>query len=162
MTVSADEFKQALQQWTSGITVVTTKSERFGILGMTATSFSSVSVDPPQILVCINDSAVTIEGIRESRHFAVNILNINQQLISNQFASGDNPQQRFDSVTWCEGVSGTPILDDTLASIECTVGQLIQSGTHWVVIGDVQNVTCRSGEPLLYFKGAYRELLNSD
>jgi flavin reductase (DIM6/NTAB) family NADH-FMN oxidoreductase RutF len=158
--VSADEFKQALQQWASGITIVTTRSSRFGILGMTATSFSSVSMQPPQILVCINDSAVTIEGIKESQHFAVNILNSGQQLVSNQFASGDNPQQRFESVTWCDGVSGTPVLDDTLASIECSVAQLIQSGTHWVVIGDVLNVTYRSGEPLLYFKGAYRELLN--
>jgi flavin reductase (DIM6/NTAB) family NADH-FMN oxidoreductase RutF len=162
MAVSADDFKQALQKWASGITIVTTKSSRFGILGMTATSFSSVSMDPPQILVCINDSAVTIEGIKESRHFAVNILNTNQQLISNQFASGDNPQQRFESVTWREGASGTPILDDTLASLECTVEQLIQSGTHWVVIGKVQNVTCRPGDPLMYFKGAYRALLNND
>ena len=162
MAVNADEFKQALQKWPSGITVVTTKSSRFGILGMTATSFTSVSVEPPQILVCINDSAVTIEGIRESKSFAVNILNSDQQLISNQFASGDNPQQRFESVTWCDGSSGTPILDDTLASIECTVGQFIKSGTHWVVIGEVQNVTCRQGEPLLYFKGAYREILNKD
>lgn len=159
MAVDADEFKQALQNWASGITVVTTKSTRFGILGMTATAFSSVSVDPPQILVCINDTAITIEGIRESKHFAVNVLNAGQQLISNQFASGDNPQQRFESVTWQEGASGTPILDDTLASIECTVDQIIKSGTHWIVIGEVQNTICRAGEPLLYYKGAYREIL---
>lgn len=79
MTVSVDEFKKSLQLWASGITVVTTSSDKYGIQGMTVTAFSSVSVNPPQILVCINNSADTGEGIQESHSFAVNILSSNQE-----------------------------------------------------------------------------------
>jgi len=68
MTVSVDDFKKALQLWASGVTVVTTRSEKFGVQGMTVTAFTSVSVEPPQILVCINDSADTGVGIHENRY----------------------------------------------------------------------------------------------
>lgn len=158
MTISQDEFKQGLQLWASGVTVITTNSEGFGIQGMTATSFSSVSLDPPQILVCINESAITIEGIKESGCFAVNILNSEQQQVSNQFAGGGSHEDRFASVSWREGVSGCPVLEESLATIECKAVQQVLAGTHWVVIGEVENIICRSGSPLLYFHSAYQGL----
>lgn len=158
MTVNADEFKTALQLWASGVTVVTTKSEHLGILGMTATSFSSVSLDPPQILVCIADTAETGEGIQESRYFAVNILSSVQESVSNQFAGGASMEDRFSAVSWKKGVSGSPVLNDSLVSIECKVMQQVRAGTHWIIIGEVQNKICRSGDPLLYFKSGYRKI----
>ena len=161
MTVSVDDFKKALQLWASGVTVVTTRSEKFGVQGMTATAFTSVSVDPPQILVCINDAADTGTGIFESQCFAVNILTADQQDLSNQFAGGSSQQQRFENTDWQAGVTGAPILNNSLMSLECKVVDKVRAGTHWIIIGEVQDSVCRSGEPLLYYCGAYRQLADN-
>ena len=158
MTVSIDDFKKALQLWASGVTVVTTHSEQFGLQGMTATAFSSVSVDPPQILVCINDAADTGSGIQESGYFAVNILKSDQQEISNQFAGGASQEQRFDNTSCTPGITGAPILTNSLMSLDCKVVEKVRAGTHWIIIAEVQDSICRSGEPLLYYCGAYRKL----
>ena len=160
MTVSVDDFKKALQLWASGVTVVTTSSEKFGAQGMTVTAFTSVSVNPPQVLVCINDSAESGAGIEESQSFAVNILNADQQDLSNQFAGGTSQQQRFENTDWKAGVTGAPILNNTLMSLDCKVVEKVLAGTHWIIIGEVQDCVCRSGEPLLYYRGAYRQLGN--
>ena len=158
MTVSADDFKKALQLWASGVTVVTTSSEKFGVQGMTVSAFSSVSVNPPLVLVCINNAADTGEGIKESQCFAVNVLTSDQQDISNQFAGGSNQQLRFENTDWKAGVTGAPILNESLMSLDCKVVEKVLAGTHWIIIGAVQECVCRSGEPLLYFCGAYRQL----
>lgn len=161
MTVNIDNFKQALRLWASGVTVVTSKTAAFGVQGMTATSFSSVSAEPAHILVCLNESADTAQGIQEGGTFAVNILNSHQQAVSNQFAGGSSQQQRFDNVSWNEGITGVPVLDDSLASIECKLVQQVLAGTHWIMIGEVENVICRSGSPLLYYNSAYQSLADS-
>lgn len=158
MAASADDFKKAMQLWASGVTVVTTQSEKLGIQGMTVTAFSSVSVDPPQILVCINESADTGAGIQESECFAVNVLNSTQQDISNQFAGGRSQQQRFENTPWTAGANGAPILSDSIMSLECKVVEKVRAGTHWIIIGEVLDCAQRPGEPLLYYKGAYRQL----
>ncbi len=158
MTVSVDEFKQALQCWASGVTIVTTQSNNEGPKGMTVTAFSSVSVDPPQILVCLNESADTRDGIGESDSFAVNVLCGDQQSVSNQFAGGGSQEERFAACDWETGATGSPMLKNSLASIDCKVVEQVQAGTHWIIIGEVQQVVCREGEPLLYYKSAYRSL----
>jgi len=158
MAVSADDFKQALQMWASGVTVVTTYSGKLGVQGMTVTAFSSVSIDPPQILVCINDSADTGAGIQESGCFAVNVLNADQQDVSNQFAGGSSQQQRFENTSWIAGTTGAPLLNDSIMSLDCKVVDKFRSGTHWIIIGEVQDAVCRSGQPLLYYRGTYRQL----
>jgi flavin reductase (DIM6/NTAB) family NADH-FMN oxidoreductase RutF len=160
MTVGVDNFKKAMQLWGSGVTVVTTNSEKFGMQGMTVTAFSSVSVNPPQVLVCINESADTGEGIQESQCFAVNVLSSTQQDISNQFAGGSSQQQRFENTPWTAGITGAPILNDSLMSLECKVIEKIHAGTHWIIIGEVQDSVCREGEPLLYYRGAYQQLMS--
>jgi len=158
MSVDASQFKNALKLWASGVTVVTAQSEQQGPKGMTATSFSSVSVDPPQILVCLNQSTDTGALVLDQQQFAVNILGDEQQDVSNQFAGGGSQEQRFAGVAWEAGENGAPLLSEALASLECKVVQQVQAGTHWIVIGEVQKVVCRSGEPLLYYNGAYRQL----
>lgn len=158
MSVDASEFKNALKLWASGVTVVTAQSEEHGLKGMTATSFSSVSVDPPQILVCLNQVTDTGAVVLEEQQFAVNILTKEQQAVSNQFAGGMSQEERFAQVNWERGENGAPVLSEALVSLECKLVQQVQAGTHWIVIGEVQRVVCRSGEPLLYYHGAYREL----
>ncbi len=158
MSVSADEFKQALQLWASGITVVTTYSDTFGLQGMTVTAFSSVSVDPPQILVCLNERADTGEGIQTSGYFAVNVLSQDQQDVSNQFAGGCSQQERFANTPWQPGIHGVPVLTDSLMSLECKLVDKTLAGTHWIMIGEVQNSLCRTGQPILYYRGGYKRL----
>ncbi len=158
MTVSVDDFKKALRLWASGVTVVTTSSEKYGVQGMTVTAFSSVSVNPPQILVCINDSADTGVGIHESQYFAVNVLTTDQQQLSNQFAGGSSQHQRFENTDWKAGITGAPILNNSLMSLDCKVVEKVRAGTHWIIIGEVQECVCREGEPLLYYRGAYWQL----
>ncbi|MGJ0489543.1 flavin reductase family protein [Methylobacter sp.] len=158
MPVSVDDFKKALQLWASGVTVVTTQSKKFGVQGMTVTAFSSVSVSPPQVLVCINDSADTGAGIEESRCFAVNVLSSEQQDVSNQFAGGSSQQQRFENTTWEPGITGAPILTDSIMSLDCKVVEKVRAGTHWIIIGEVQDTIRRPGDPLLYYCGNYRQL----
>lgn len=158
MPVNDQEFKNALKLWASGVTVVTAQTESLGLKGMTATSFSSVSMDPPQILVCINKSADTGDAVLDGKSFAINILKADQQEVSNQFAGGASQEERFANVNWHEGETGSPIFDDALASIECKVVDQVLAGTHWVVIGEVQAVSCHSGEPLMYFNSGYKEL----
>jgi len=158
MAVNADDFKNALQLWASGVTVVTTHSEKYGAQGMTVTAFSSVSVNPPQILVCLNGSADTGEGIAESECFAVNVLSAEQQDLSGQFAGGSSQEQRFASTDWQHGITGAPILTASLMSLDCKVVDKVRAGTHWIVIGEVQEAICREGTPLLYYRGGYRFL----
>lgn len=159
MSVNEHNFKNALKLWASGVTVVTSKTKKHGLKGMTATSFSSVSLEPPQILVCINKSADSGEAILDDKSFAVNILKSDQQEISNQFAGGASQEERFANIAWHEGETGSPIFDDALVSIECTVVQTVLAGTHWVIIGEVQKCVCHEGVPLLYYNSDYRELL---
>lgn len=158
MSVDASQFKNALKLWASGVTVVTAQSENQGLKGMTATSFSSVSAEPPQILVCLNRATDTGAVVMERKRFAVNILSSEQQDVSNRFAGGGSQEERFASTGWEAGDNGAPLLTEALASLECDVVQMVEAGTHWIVIGEVQRVVCRSGEPVLYYNGAYRQL----
>lgn len=158
MAVNPEEFKKALQYWTSGIAIVTSKSDELGLRGMTVTAFSSVSVEPPLILVCINQSADTGENIEQNQQFAVNILQENQQADSNNFSGGSSQEDRFANARWHEGLTGMPILDESIMSLECRVIEKVRAGTHWIVIGEVAHASTRSGEPLLYFRSNYRNL----
>ncbi|MEI8572761.1 flavin reductase [Methylomonas sp. LW13] len=162
MSVEAKEFKNALKLWASGVTVVTTQGRDNQPRGMTATAFSSVSVEPPQILVCLNQATDTGAALLESRRFAVNILNSAQEDVSNQFAGSTTQEQRFASIAWQAGENGAPILNEALAVLECRVVQQVQAGSHWVIIGEVDSVVCREGEPLLYYHSAYRTVAAQD
>ena len=159
MSVEAAQFKNALRLWASGVTVVTAYSAAEGAKGMTATSFCSVSMEPAQVLVCLNQSTDTGAVVLESGKFAVNVLTASQQAESNQFAGGATQQQRFEATRWELSEFGVPVLADALVTLECQLVQQVTAGTHWVMIGEIMNVICRSGEPLLYFDGSYRELL---
>lgn len=157
MSVEASQFKSGLKLWASGVSVVTTNLQSQN-KGMTVTAFSSVSLEPPQILVCLNQNSDTGSAIMESRHFAVNILSAKQENVSNLFAGATSHEQRFASVPWQAGNTGAPVLTEALASLECKVVQQIQAGSHWIVIGEVENVICRDGSPLMYYHGGYRQL----
>lgn len=156
MPVTPDEFKQALGRFASGVTVVTTAdNDKLG--GLTVSAFSSLSLDPPYILVCIDKRSSANALIQSSRVFAVNILAKDQADLSNHFAS--RREDKFAGVAYHMGRLGVPILENTLAALECALVQVVDGGDHYIYIGQVEHSSVAEGkEPLLYYRGQYRSL----
>ena len=155
MSVDPVEFRQALSRFASGVTIVTV-AVADELHGMTASSFASVSLDPPRVLVCLDKSSRTRSLLDSSNGFAVNVLSAEQEDISRAFAnSGPKP---FDSLSHKQGQSGAPLLDGALAWIECTTNEIVDGGDHDVVIGDVTSCSSADGAPLIYFSRDYRAL----
>jgi flavin reductase (DIM6/NTAB) family NADH-FMN oxidoreductase RutF len=150
-------FRDALGWFATGVTIITARGKAGEPLGFTASSFSSVSLDPPLVLFSLNRRANSIDGFAESGHFAVNVLARHQQALSTRFASalGD----RWDGVEWEDGVTGCPILKDALAVFDCATHAIHDGGDHAIFVGRVLALRVeRHGEPLLYCRGAYRAL----
>ena len=155
--VDPDLFKQGLRRWASGVTVVTARAgeERHG---MTVSAFSSVSADPPMVLVCANRESRTHAIIAAGGRFNVNILAQDQRRLSDHFASSRGEGSRFDGVAWRDGDSGVPVLEGVAASLECLVVHSHTHGSHTVYIGQVEAARVSDVPPLLYFDGGYRAL----
>jgi len=153
----ARTLRDALGCFATGVTVVTARTADGRPLGLTANSFTSVSLDPPLLLVCIANSAGSAEALRDAGHFAVNVLQIGQQPVSNLFAS--RTEDRFGGTGWSEGESGAPVLHGSLSSFECRRHAVHEGGDHFILVGEV---VCARFEPrrdpLLYFRGKYRRL----
>lgn len=158
MPIDQEAFKNALRGWASGVTVVTSRSGS-RVHGMTVSAFSSVSADPPLVLICANRDSQTHAVIEEGGVFAVNILAEHQQEVSNLFASSKHEDSRLDRVRWVDGNTGAPLIDEALASLECKVASAHHEGSHTIYIGQVEAVHTRDATPLLYYQGGYRSLL---
>ena len=156
MPVSKDEFRAALSRFVSGVTVVTTMSDDNRPAGITVSAFSSVSLEPPLILACIDKRASLHNHLTEGKHFAVNILADHQQGISRLFASKD--ENRFQGARYRCGSNGAPLLDDALAYIECRVVHAYPGGDHTIIVGEVEATSVAEHKPLAYFRGDYGKL----
>lgn len=153
----ARTLRDALGCFATGVTVVTARTADGVPLGLTANSFTSVSLDPPLLLVCIANSAGSAEALREAEHFAVNVLQIGQQPVSNLFAS--RSEDRFGGTGWSGGESGAPVLDGSLGSFECKRHAVHEGGDHFILVGEVVRARFEPRrDPLLYFRGKYRRL----
>ena len=157
MPIDTTAFREVLRNWASGVTVVTTRSGD-KMHGMTVSAFSSVSADPPLVLVCANQSSTTHEVIQQGGLFTVNILASHQADISNLFASPIDEDLRLDSVSWSEGATGAPLIDGAVACLECEVHNAHREGSHTIYIGRVEAVHTNDADPLLYYAGGYRAL----
>lgn len=157
MPIDPDAFRDALRGWATGVTVVTSRSGD-KLHGMTVSAFSSVSADPPLVLVCANRSSTTHGIIEEGGVFVVNILAAHQQGVSNLFASSKYEDSRLERVSWTEGATGAPLIDEALASLECKVASSHREGSHTIYVGRVEAVRTTEAKPLLYYQGGYRSL----
>jgi flavin reductase (DIM6/NTAB) family NADH-FMN oxidoreductase RutF len=157
MPVDKDEFRRALGHFASGVTVVTVMREGHQPGGITVSAFSSVSLEPPLILVCIDKRASIHDSLKEGRFFAVNILGEDQEVVSRRFASREE-EDRFHRTGYKEGVTGAPLLNGALAHIECRVVHEYQGGDHTIVVGEVEATRVIEGKPLGYFRGGYVQL----
>jgi flavin reductase (DIM6/NTAB) family NADH-FMN oxidoreductase RutF len=155
MAVTGDEFRAALAHWASGVAIVTSAAgDR--IHGMTVSAFSSVSLDPPLVLVCADKTSNTLGVIEAGGVFAANILSAGQQGLSDLFASKRDEERRFDGLAWRRGVTGAPILPGALAVLDCRVVAAHDAGDHVIYVGRVEGAEVMDGEPLLYYAGGYR------
>ena len=125
--------------------------------GLTVSSFTSVSIHPPLILICIDQACTTLTHFRENPFFAINVLSDQQRDLSVNFAL--KTDARFDGIEWFPGMNGAPLLHDCLAHLECSVERMVEAGDHVIFIGGVLDVKAFPGEPLLYFNRSYRGLL---
>jgi flavin reductase (DIM6/NTAB) family NADH-FMN oxidoreductase RutF len=158
--ITSAEFRQAVGQFATGVTVVTVEREPGLVHGMTASSFTSVSLDPLLVLVCIDQNARMLALVNEKKRFGVSVLRENQQAISEFFAQPEQSEGRESDLGvrfgWAK--DGIPILEDTLARLACTVVSSHVCGDHTVFIGKVESVEVNEGEPLLHFRGKYRKI----
>lgn len=124
--------------------------------GLTINSFSSVSLDPPLVLFCLDRSSQALGSFQAASSFVINLLDQSQRELSQRFAAraGD----RFAGQEWRRGISGAPVLPNSLAVIECVRHTVLDGGDHVIFLGEAISVEARDGDPLLYFAGRYRQL----
>jgi flavin reductase (DIM6/NTAB) family NADH-FMN oxidoreductase RutF len=155
MPIDDARFRQAMGYFASGVTVVTTA---FGneLYGMTVSSFASLSLNPPLVLICIDKGVPTHDVIKDASCFVVNILEERQEHLSRRFATTTN--DKFKGVAWHSGNLGLPVLANTLAAIECRLHTALDGGDHTIFIGEVVDAEVHEGSPLLYYRRGYHEL----
>jgi len=146
-------FRNALGRFVTGVTVITTRTAEGRLEGLTANSFSAVSLDPPLVLWSLRQSSTLMTTFQEAGHFAVNVLGAWQAALSDHFAK--RAPDKFQNVVHAPGLGGCPLLFGALATFECVKDATITSGDHVVFFGRVEHATYREGEPLIFSAGRY-------
>jgi flavin reductase (DIM6/NTAB) family NADH-FMN oxidoreductase RutF len=155
MPVDDAQFKLAMSHFASGVTVVTTELEGKPY-GMTVAAFSSLSLNPPLVLVCIEKSVKTHDAIVQAKKFGVCILGQGQVDLSNRFAS--RIEDKFAGVDIRRGELGVPIVAGAITAIECRLADQLPGGDHTIFVGEVVDIRTGEGAPLVYFRSGYREI----
>ncbi len=154
--IPADEFRRALGHFASGVTAVTTLDGDGRPTGLTASAFTSVSLDPPLVLVCVDHKSQSYPSLLERRRFAVNVLGLDQEAVSKRFAS--TRLDKFEGVPHRMSELGVPLIDGALAQLECVTVSTHVEGDHTIFVGLVERAHVGGGEPLIYYRGRYDRL----
>lgn len=150
-------LRDALGCFATGVTVVTCLNAHGEPAGITVNSFTSVSLDPPLLLVCLHKQAASAAALIEASHFAINVLQTGQQPASITFST--RVEDRFGTMAWSCGEAGAPILKDSLGVFECERFAVYDGGDHHILVGQVIKASFDTSlDPLLYFRGRYRRL----
>ncbi len=159
-TPSTSDFRYALGQFATGVTVVTAERAPGQVHGMTANSFTSVSLSPLLILICVAHQAQLLPLIRKQKRFGVSILREDQRALSEYFAQTvEDPEiERRLGIHYRWTETGIPLLEDALARLACKVVSEHAAGDHTIFIGEVESLDVHEGKPLLYLCGNYRTL----
>ena len=154
--VTSAEFRRACGHFATGVTIASVLDAQGTPHGLTVSSFTSVSLDPPLILICLGHRVSVIDAFRASAHFGINVLAEDQRDLAERFAR--KAQDRFDGLKWRRGKTGVPILAGVLAAIECAVRQRFTAGDHDVFVGQMVRARVAAGAPLIHLAGRYRRL----
>jgi 4-nitrophenol 2-monooxygenase / 4-nitrocatechol 4-monooxygenase, reductase component len=154
--LTPDEFREVISYFATGVTIVTALHDgrRYGT---TASAVTSLSLEPPMLLICMNKESETGRAVAAAERFAVNILGEGQAALATRFAhkGGD----KFDGVATTPGQWDEPLIEDALATLECRVVEQTTGGTHIVFFGEVEAASARGGAPLAYYRGRFGRLL---
>ena len=150
-------LRDALGCFATGVTVVTCLDDEGRPAGLTVNSFTSVSLEPPLLLVCLHKQATSAPALIKARCFAINVLQTGQQPASIRFSKRD--EDRFGTTSWSCGEAGAPILEESLGVFECERFAVYDGGDHHILVGQVVKASFDASlDPLLYFRGRYRRL----
>ncbi|MFZ0660585.1 MAG: flavin reductase family protein [Candidatus Binataceae bacterium] len=156
MPIEKNELRRVMGHFATGVTVITALRASGEMHGLTANAFSSVSLVPPLLLICVDKKAESYPCFEETKLFTVNILSAEQEALSRKFAvSGGN---KFEGVSYHRGANGAPILDGAIAYLECRLSGSMDAGDHTVYLGEIEQAETHEAKPLLFFRGGYREL----
>jgi len=156
MSIDKNDLRRVMGHFATGVTIVTTVSKSGEPFGLTANAFTSVSLEPPLLLVSVDKKAESYPHLEDSKVFTVNILADEQESLSRKFAvSGGD---KFTGVAYREGANGAAILDGVIAFIECKVYASYEGGDHTLYLGLVEEAQTREGKPLLFYRGGYRAI----
>ncbi len=146
------ELRRALGRFATGVTVITTRDASGKPIGLTANSFTSVSMDPPLVLWCLASRSANRKAFEQASSFAINVLSRSQEGLCRQF-SDPKVVDRFAGVAWHPGASGAPLLEESLVQMECVPWDLREAGDHLIMIGRVNALQAGGGEPLVFSTG---------
>ena len=149
-------FLEACSRFATGVAIATVLSSDGTPHGLTVSSFTSVSLQPRLVLVCVDFHCSAHPHFRANDHFAVNVLHESQEGLSIRFS--EREEGRFQDVDWYSETTGAPLLRGALAILECRIRETVDAGDHAILIGEVVRAESRTGKPLLYFNRAYRSV----
>lgn len=148
---STDEFRAALGQFATGVTIVTARDANGHLVGLTANSFNSVSLTPPLVLWSLTHQSSTMAGFRSATHYAINVLAADQRLLAERFAR--RGIDRFEGTAWRPGLTGAPVIEGAVAVFECRHRSQHDEGDHLIFVGEVAHCRRRVGVGPLVFHG---------
>ena len=156
-SVDCDLLRDVAGTFATGVTVVTTRTDD-GLFGCTANAVTSLSLEPPLMLVCLDRSTKTHPRLLEARAFAINIVRAGDgaEELCRLFAG--KSEHKFDGVAWHEGVTGSPVLDGSLSHLECALEVTYEGGDHTIFIGRVVAAVRGEGDPILFYRGRFEAL----
>lgn len=146
------DLRECLGRYATGVTVVTCRGSE-GPCGITANSFSSVSLEPPLVLWNIAKVTNSLQAYLDAEHFAINVLAAEQQELSSHFAQSDHTV--FNGIEYETSARGVPLLPESLACFECRTHQVHDCGDHYIIVGEVENYRSDEKQPLLFYEGRY-------
>jgi flavin reductase (DIM6/NTAB) family NADH-FMN oxidoreductase RutF len=158
MPIERNELRRVMGHFATGVTIITTRSVAGELHGLTANAFTSLSLEPPLLLVCVDKKAESYPAFEESKVFTVNILAEDQEALSRRFAVSGGGSKKFEGVAYHLGANGAPIIEETVAYIECSLHAAYDGGDHTIYLGEIQQAEITEGKPLLFFRGGYRAL----
>ena len=146
------KFRRVMGHFATGVTVVASRRPDGRPVGLTVSAFTSLSLDPPLLLICIHKDAEAHDVLLQNGHFGVSVLKEDQQDVALTFATAD-PDERFRDITVVEGPLGSPLVHGSLAWMECRISRSHPGGDHSIIVADVLECEADEGNPLLFFRG---------
>jgi len=154
MPISSDEFRRILGHWVTGVAVIGSRATDDEPCGFTANAFTSLSLDPPLVLVCVDRTGNSHDCIRETGIFSVNVLGSDSEFLARRFSAVDQGS-KFEGVRYSRKETGAPILHDAVAWVDCRVSGEFPGGDHTIFVGEVVAAGASTGDPLIFHRGAY-------